>query len=222
MLLARADVHQVVVPFLHQPQQRAHEIVEEHDLAPLLAVAPQRHRFAELLAADDLADQVEDEVHLPAIGVVAGPVERGGHRAQVAQPVLAVERARALVEHALGHRVGVEAVDRLAVHVLFLGQVALGRIRATRSHEHEFRLLLVRRPPREQIGVDLLVDHPLLPRMPEAEIPRLRPGGEVIHQVVALRRIRLEAALPRQVAAFMVQRMIDKKDGRKDINAALN
>ncbi len=89
--LARADIDQLIVNGIRQVSSRTDEIVDVHQFPSLLAVAPEHSRRTATARPQDLADQVEDEVHLAAVGMIAGPVERRGNKAQIAQARIAGE-----------------------------------------------------------------------------------------------------------------------------------
>ena len=150
-----------------------------------MAVAPEHRRRAAPLRPQNLADQIEDEVHLAAIGMITRPVERRRNQAQIAQPKLPVKRLEAGIEHPLGHGVGEQAVDRLAFQVVLFDQLAIDGIGAARSHGDQLGLRLAGLPPGENICIDLLIDDPLLAGVVQAEVARLGPGREVINLVIA-------------------------------------
>ena len=69
----------------------------------------------------------------------------------------------------------------------------------------QFGLRLRRLPPGQHVGVDLLIDDPLLARVAEAEVAGLGPGGQVVDLVVAAAVERVQRVLPREVAASRVE-----------------
>src|SRR5437867_6185806 len=85
------DVHHFPVHPLRELQHQPDEIIDEDELPPLMAVAPEHYRLAIETRPQDLADEIEDEVHLPAVRMVAGPVESGWHQGQGAEAVLLPE-----------------------------------------------------------------------------------------------------------------------------------
>jgi len=203
-LLAGADIQDVVLDTLVDADREVHEVLDEHEFAALIAVAPQNDRLAIALAAQNFADQIEDEVHLTAVGVIAGTVERRGYERQVFQAELLGERRQADLQHALRHRVGVQAVDRGADEVVFLDERQIGRVGAARSHADQLGLRLGGLPPGQHIGVDLLIDDPLFAGMVEAEITGLRPGGQMEDLVVANGGQGSQRALLRQIGVLRI------------------
>jgi hypothetical protein len=87
----------------------------------------------------------------------------------------------------------------LAREVVLFHQRKSGIVGAAGSHAHELGLRLTRLPPGEHVGVDLLVDDPLLARMMQAEVARPRPGGEMKNLVEPLIRPGVERAVAREV-----------------------
>ncbi len=60
-----------------------------------------------------------------------------------------------------------------------------GAIGAARSHGDQLGLGLPLGPPGEDVGIDLLIDDPLLARVAQAEVARLGPGRKVVNLVIA-------------------------------------
>src|SRR5262245_25365270 len=144
-------------------------------------------------------------MHFPAIGMIARAIERRRDRAQIAKTVLSIQRPRSLIEHPLGHGVGVKAVDRFSGHVVRFAEIRARSIGATRAHEDELRLRLMVPPEGERIGVDLLVDDPLLARMLQTEVPGLSPRSKMEDCVMLLAGESVQVCGLAQVAVARIE-----------------
>lgn len=145
--LASANIDQVIIAGFSQLDHQADEIVDVDEFALLVAITPKNDLFAVAFAAKDFADQVKNEVQLPVVCMVAGPIKCGRDEAKIAHAKLLLEGEQADVEHALGVSVSEEAFNGISEQIIFLRKFPVGRIGATGADGDELGLRLALLPP---------------------------------------------------------------------------
>ena len=93
-----------------------------------MAVSPEFHWLAEGLSTDDFVNEVEYEMPLPAIGVIAGAVQRRRNQVQVLEPILSCQRLQSHEHHSLRHRVGIKLAYRCSGQIVLFGQFCVRRV----------------------------------------------------------------------------------------------
>ena len=81
------------------------------------------------------------------------------------------------MQHPLGHGINVQIRYGGAGEVVFFLEIRAYLVGAAGPHGNHLRLWLLVGPPTQHVGVDLLVDDPLFPRVIQTKVPRLGPGG---------------------------------------------
>src|ERR1035438_4759520 len=98
---------------------RTQEIMHVDQFTFLIPVAPKRDRLAVNLAAQNFPDEIEDEMELTTIGMIAPPVKRRRDEREMPQSKLLRERTLSHQHHPLRHCIREKAIDRLAVKIMF-------------------------------------------------------------------------------------------------------
>ena len=212
VIVTGADIHEISGATVEQRDEGVDEIVNEDKFATLVAIAPQNDRFIIVFAAEDLANEVKDEVHLATIGMITGAIKRGGNNAERLHAELFGHGELPGINHAFGHGIGEEAGDGCAGEVVFLSKGQERVISAACANSDEKSVSLVFKPPGEEIGIQLLVVDPLFTGVMKAEIASLSPGSEVKNGIesliienvesVFLAKINLSRANRRDLPAF--------------------
>lgn len=106
-----ADIDEFVFAFCGEASGNSDEVVNEDEFSLLVTVSPENNWFAVEFAVNDFANQVEDEMELAIIRMVARAIQGGRDQTEVTQAVLALKGEQSDVEHAFGVAVGEEAFD---------------------------------------------------------------------------------------------------------------
>src|SRR5258706_2720992 len=117
---------------------------------------------------------------------------------------LVIQSQQPGIEHSLSHSVGIKIAIWLPHHVIFFFEVQFRRISTAGAHRDHDRLRLKFAPEPEHVGIDLLIDNPLLALVVQAKISRPGPCRELINPVKFCAFELQKILLLNQVAIFRI------------------